>query len=198
MSTQFVLIRHGITEWNKKGRYCGCKDVTLNSQGRAQARKLRRIAKAFVFDRVYSSNRKRAMQTARIMFNGTRIIKVRALREINFGRLEGLSHKEIMKRIPEEYRKWLKDPFENRIPKAEPVKIFKNRVKSIMRKIACLNDGNTVAIVCHGGVIGMFVSSILKNRNFWRYVPSSASITVVEYKKDIPRIKLFNDTAHLS
>src|SRR3989338_1852833 len=197
MITRLVLIRHGITEWNKRGRYCGYKDVSLSSQGSAQAKRLHKTLNAFEFDRIYSSDRKRALQTSRIIFNRARITVAGALREINFGVFEGLTHKEIMKSHKDVYKKWLKDPFKNRIPGAEPMAAFKKRVQSAMRKIACVSRGKTVAVVCHGGVIGVFVSGILKSKNFWRHVPSPASITIVECKKDRLRIKLFNDTAHL-
>lgn len=197
MATQLVLIRHGTTEWNKKNRYCGYKDVGLNREGRAQAAKARNALKSFEFDRIYSSDRKRAIQTSRIIFNRAKIIKAGALREINFGVLEGLTHKEIMKRHIDSYEKWLKDPFRNNIPGAEPMNIFKNRVLAAIKKIAGVNRDRTVAIVCHGGVIAIFISSLLKDRNFWRHIPSGASITIVEYKKSGPEIKLFNDTAHL-
>jgi len=197
MATQLVLIRHGVTEWNKDMRYCGYKDVSLNTQGKAHAMRLRNALKSFEFDRVYSSDRKRALQTGRIIFNGAKIIKIGALREINFGVLEGLTHEEIMKKYTNSYEKWLKDPFRNNIPGAEPINIFKNRVRAAMKKIASVNQGKTIAVVCHGGVIAIFISSLLKSRNFWKHVPSSASITIVEYKKGGSRIKLFNDTAHL-
>ena len=109
MVTQLVLIRHGITEWNKDARYCGYKDVSLSSQGKAQAERLASALKSFEFHRIYSSDRKRALQTSRIIFNGAKIIKVEALREINFGCLEGLTHEEIMKKYADAYEKWLKE-----------------------------------------------------------------------------------------
>jgi len=197
MATQLVLIRHGVTEWNKDMRYCGYKDVSLNTQGKAHAMRLRNALKSFEFDRVYSSDRKRALQTGRIIFNGAKIIKVGALREIDFGCLEGLTHEEIMKKHTNIYEKWLKNPFRNNIPRAEPMNIFKNRVQAAIKKIASVNQGKAIAVVCHGGVIAIFISSLLKSRNFWKHIPSSASITIVEYKKGGSRIKLFNDTAHL-
>ena len=197
MTTRLVLIRHGITEWNKERRYCGQSDVSLSAQGVSQAKKLRKRLKAFEFDRIYSSDRRRALQTSRIIFNVAKIIKIRGLKEINFGVLEGLEHKEIIEKYPSVYKKWLTNPFKNRIPKAETMNAFKDRISSALRRIIRLNSGKTIAVVCHGGTIGIFVSSILKSKKFWRYVPAAASITVVERKKSELRIKQFNDTAHL-
>ncbi len=197
MVTRLILVRHGETLWNAQKRYCGSTDIGLSAKGKKQARRLKEKLNGMSIHKIYTSGKKRAIQTSKIIFNGAKIIKVEALREINFGALEGLTHEEIMKKYTDVYEKWLKDPFRNRIPGAEPMSVFKKRVQTAIRKIACISHGKTVAIACHGGVIGIFVSSILKGRNFWRYIPSAASITIVEYKKGVPRIKLFNDTAHL-
>ena len=197
MVTQLVLIRHGSTAWNKEHRYCGCSNISISREGREQAETLHKRFKGISFDKIYCSVKRRATQTCRIIFNGAKFTGVPALREINFGVLEGMYYKDIMRKYKTAYENWINDPYRYRIPKSEPIRLFKKRVETAINKISRGNAGKTVAIVCHAGVIGIFVSSILKSRNFWRYVPSAASITIVEYKKDRPKIKLFNDTAHL-
>ena len=189
MITRLILIRHGITDWNRQKRYCGRKDISLSSEGKIQAAKLRRRLRSVSFDRVYSSDRKRAMQTARIIFKGFKITRIKGLKELNFGMLEGLTHEEIMKRHALIYQKWLRDPFRNHIPGAEAMGVFKKRVNAAIKKIARFHPGETIAIVCHAGTIAIYVYSILKGRNFWRYVPSAGTITVVEYKNGKPKIK---------
>lgn len=195
--TRLVLIRHGATDWNRQKRYCGCKDIDLSREGRLQARKLRRRLGKVKFDKIYSSDRRRAIQTARILFGQAKIIREPGLREINFGVLEGLHHEEIMGKYADIYEKWLKDVFKNNIPRAEPMDLFERRVKGALEKIVRSNPGKTVAVVCHGGVIGIFVKDILKGRNFWRCIPSPASITVVGYGAGKQILKKFNDTAHM-
>jgi broad specificity phosphatase PhoE len=197
MTTRLLLIRHGITAWNKQRRYCGRLDVGLSREGRQQAAKLRRQLQGVSFDKVYCSTKKRALQTCRIIFDTAKFTKVAGLREINFGVLEGLRHGEIMQKYGRLYENWIEDPYKNLIPKAEPIQAFKKRIRRALKKIACRNHGKTVAVVCHGGVIGIFVSSVLKSKDFWRYVPKATSVTAVEYEKGRPRIKKFNDIAHL-
>lgn len=183
MVTRLFLIRHGITEWNMQKRYCGRKDVSLSGEGRAQAVKLRAKLKSISFDRIYCSDRKRALQTREILFGKAPFLKVKGLREINFGALEGLKHSAIMKKYPEVYREWLSDPYKGRIPGAETMQDFRKRVRGVINKIIRDNRGKTVAVVCHGGVIAMFVSSALKSRDFWKFVPLPASVTVIEYER---------------
>ncbi len=182
MGTRLVLIRHGITEWNQQRRYCGYKDIGLSSRGKAQVVRLRKRFKGFEFDRIYCSDRKRALQTKAILFGKGDFVKVKGLREIDFGVFEGLRHHEIVRKYPKLYKEWLADPYKARIPEAEPMRIFKKRVHDAIKRIIQANRGKTIAVVCHGGVIAIFVSSLLKSRNFWRYVPSPASITIIEHR----------------
>ena len=198
MTTRLILIRHGITEWNKEGRYCGYRDVNLSSQGRLQAVKLRDRFKSVDFDKIYCSDRKRALQTKTTIFGKVVFTKLRDLREIHFGVLEGLRHEQILKKYAQVYGKWLKDPYQTKIPKAESMPVFKKRILKVMKEIVRLNRGKTVAVVCHGGVIGIFMSSLLRSCNFWEYIPSAASVTIVEYKGNKFKIKKFNDKTHLS
>ena len=197
MSTKLVLIRHGITSWNKQKRYCGLRDVSLSHEGKLQAQQLRERLKPLRFDKVYVSDRKRAIQTAQIIFKGTRLIKMPGLKELNFGVLEGLRYQEIMKKYPDVYDRWLKNPFKNNIPKAEDLVSFKKRVARAIQRIVSRNAGNNVAIVCHGGVISIFVATLLKSNNFWKHIPTATSMTIVEYKNNVPTIKLFNCSKHL-
>jgi len=197
MITKLILIRHGITDWNKKRRYCGYKDVNLSRDGKLEVIKLRKRIKNISFDRVYCSDRKRALQTRAILFGGGNFAKVKDLREINFGVFEGLKHDKIMERYPKVYKEWLANPYRCRIPRAEPMQVFKKRVKFAIKRILSSNRGKTIAVVCHGGVIGIFVSSILKNKDFWGYVPSPASVTIVEYKNNKYEIRKFNNKTHM-
>lgn len=198
MTTRLVLIRHGRTLWNKERRYCGCRDIGLSKEGKAQAVKLRRSLKDLSFDKIYCSNRKRALQTRQILFGRSDFTRENGLREINFGVLEGLKHDEIVQKYSDIYRKWLEDPYCVRIPKAETIQDFKKRVLGSIKKIVRANPEKTIAAVCHGGVIGVFVSNIVKkDKNFWSYVPASSSITVVEYKDNKFKLNKFNDQKHL-
>ena len=194
MLTRLVLIRHGITRWNLQRRYCGHNDIPLSWEGKKQARKLRQDLKGVKFDRIYSSVKSRAFQSCRIIFPGSKFTKVRALQEINFGVLEGLYHEVIMKRYGGLYRKWIKDPYNTHIPGLERMQDFKKRVNTAIKNILRLNTGKTIAVVCHGGVIGIILSSILKSRDFWRYVPAAGTISVVDYKNGKAAIIQFNKT----
>ncbi len=197
MPVKLILIRHGVTNWNLKKRYCGSVDLALNQKGREQARRLSRRLKGEQFDKLYSSDKKRAMQTAKIVFPGRKIQINPALREMHFGCFEGLTYKEAMKRYPEVYQKWITHPFSTVIPRGESLKNFRKRVVRAMKTIVFANRDKTVGMICHGGTIGILISHILKSKGFWQHIPASASITEVEYKIGSAAITRFNDTSHL-
>jgi len=198
MPTKIILIRHGETLWNLRKRYCGFIDASLNNKGKSQAAYLRSKLKGEKVHKVYSSDRKRAIQTAKIIFKDLEIEKIPDLREMHFGVFEGLTHREITKKYPGIYKKWLDEPFSVLIPAAEDLNSFKRRVVSVFKKIILLNHNKTIAVVCHGGTIGMFICNILKTKDFWKYMPSSGSLSIVEYKDGKSKIRLLNDVSHLS
>jgi len=217
MPTRLILIRHGQTSWNRDKIYCGAKDIGLDRTGRKQAKRLCDRLKSEQVHKVYASDKKRALQTARLVFGSVDIERVCGLGEIHFGVFEGLTHERVMKKYPLVYKKWLKDPFSITIPKGESPARFKARVIRAIKKIVRLNKGKCAAVICHGGAISIFINHIIhlsspgasvdppkrkarrrmKPHNFWKHVPSSASITIIEYSKGRPRIKVFNDISHL-
>ncbi len=172
-------------------------DIDLNAQGRAQALAARKRFEGVVVHKVYTSDRIRAIHTAEIIFQGKPYEAVSDLREIHFGVLEGLTHDEIMERYAGTYTQWLSDPYAVAIPEAEVLPDFSNRVIKAFEMIAAAHQGQTAAVVCHGGVISVFITHILKTKDFWKQIPGSASLSIVEYEGACPRIILLNDTLHL-
>lgn len=197
MVTRLFLIRHGQTAWNLEKRYCGFMDIGLNEQGVNQAKCLSIKLAGEEIHKVYSSDRKRAIQTAEIALNARSLEKSPDLREAHFGVFEGLAYKEIMEKYPEIYMKWLENPFSVVIPEGEDLRDFKTRVINVFTDIACLNQDKTVAVFSHGGVISVFINYILKTTDFWDKIPDSTSLTVVEYENRQAKITVFNDTSHL-
>lgn len=197
MAAKLILIRHGQTDWNLAKRYCGFMDVDLNAQGRAQALAARKRLAGEVVHKVYTSDRIRAIHTAEIIFDGKPYEVVSDLREIHFGVLEGLTHNEIMERYASIYSQWLSDPYSVTIPEAEGLPDLKNRVVKVFEMIAAAHQGQTAAVVCHGGVISVFITHILKTNDFWKQIPGSASLSIVEYEGACSRIISLNDTLHL-
>ena len=197
MPTKLFLIRHGQTDGNAKKQYCGCLDICLSAEGRLQAEKLSRWLQGDAIHKIYASDRKRALESARIIFKGRRITRLADLREINFGIFEGKSHQEITRSHPLLYKRWLSDPYATVVPESESLRDFKKRVWGALKEIVSSNAGKTTAVVCHGGTISIILSGICRSKKFWELIPASASLNVIEYKRNKANITLFNDTSHL-
>ncbi len=189
MATKLILIRHGQTEWNLNKKYCGLFDIKLNAKGKMQAECLRKRLKKENVHKVYSSDRKRAIETAKIIFKELEIEKMPDLREMHFGCFEGLTYREIMQKYPKVYKKWLTRPFAAAIPQGESLGDFKKRIVNAFKKIVSSCPQKTVAVVCHGGVIAIFLTHILKTKDFFKLIPACASLSILEYKNGKPKLK---------
>ena len=91
------LIRHGQTTANLEGIYSGHSDVPLTDLGRQQAEAIRPILAKYSFDRVYSSDLRRAADTAKLAIPGCQPIELPQLREIRIGSATGESIAKIRK-----------------------------------------------------------------------------------------------------
>ncbi len=160
---QLFLIRHGATEFSREFRFCGSTDVPLSRDGARQARRLQSLLRTQRIGRIYSSPLLRAVKTAQVTFPRRRIVVSDALREIDFGRLEGLSATEAKKMHPRFYRKWLANPAQADPPGGERIAHCRRRILRLVRHLAtdCARTHENVAIVTHGGVIKILLSDIL-------------------------------------
>lgn len=88
---KLYFLRHGQSEDNCAGIFCGWSACNLTETGRAQAASAASLLRDISFEKVYSSNLPRALQTARIARPSADIETTPLLREINVGTLRGLT-----------------------------------------------------------------------------------------------------------
>ena len=103
-NTEFIFIRHGITELNVKKVYFGQLDPALINEGIQQIQNTKKNLINENISLFYSSDLKRCTESAKII-NESRnldIIEKEGFRELNFGIFEGISHEELMNKYPEE------------------------------------------------------------------------------------------------
>ncbi len=181
MGTKLILIRHGETEYSIERRYCGFTDVPLNQNGRLQSVSLRSKLSEFQIDLIYSSDLKRAYQTAEIVFPEKDIIQDLDLREVNFGLWEGLTHKEIVARYDKLYSQWLKEITMFPTPQGESLIELNLRVMQAFNNIINKHTGRTIAIIGHGGPFSIIRCHITNKGldKFWDLIPSIASLTEI-------------------
>jgi broad specificity phosphatase PhoE len=142
--TTLLLARHGETDWNVEGRWKGWADPPLNETGRAQARELAEQLRSTPFDAVYSSDLRRAHETAEIVAapHEVPVVADAGLREIDVGSWSGLTRAELQERFPNGDR-----------PDGETREQHRERVHAAVERIARANLGRRILIVTHGGTM---------------------------------------------
>jgi broad specificity phosphatase PhoE len=113
-----ILTRHGLTPAGNV-LLGGQLDVPLAPKGRAQAESLRDRLAGVRVDRIVASPMLRALETAQIVAAGRPIEVDERLRELDYGRWEGLSHAEADARDPELRIRWEADPAATHSPGGE-------------------------------------------------------------------------------
>ncbi len=149
--THLILIRHGQTNWNIEGRWQGQADPPLNERGREQARLAAEQLAHFEFAALYSSDLRRAFETAHIIGAaiGLPILTDARWREIRLGMWQGLLSTDIQARYPDEFRRWHASPLAVRPPGGEDIATLAARVIPAIGEIAARHPGQRVAIVAH-------------------------------------------------
>lgn len=159
--TDFILIRHGETDWNRELRFQGQFDVPLNAAGQEQARRVgERLTHEFA-DHLIASDLLRTQQTAApiSLFRPAQAALVAqlnsGLREQSFGKLEGMSVPEIQQTLPEVWMRWTQFDADYTVDGGETARQFHARVMGAMSTLARTHPNKTLVVVTHGGVLDM-------------------------------------------
>ena len=155
--TEFILIRHGETDWNRELRFQGHVDIPLNDTGHEQARRLGLRLAGEAVDRVYSSDLMRAQQTATPAAQqlALPIVTQAALREQHFGVVEGLRAEDIRELHPRAWEQWLEFREDHAMPEGESPLQFHARILGALGALATAHAGRRLLVVTHGGVLDM-------------------------------------------
>lgn len=208
--TDFLLIRHGETDWNKELRFQGQVDVPLNAMGQAQAQRLQeRVQQSLVAwaeqghvpTRVISSDLQRAQQTAEPVAQvlDCELFLEIGLREQCFGTFEGLRVPEIKVQHPEAWQRWLDFDANYAVTGAESTQVFHDRVVSALQRLAQQHPGEHLVVVTHGGVLDMVwrnAQALSLHGPRVCEIPNAGWNQVV-WREAALHIRAWADTAHL-
>jgi probable phosphoglycerate mutase len=154
--TEFVLVRHGVTAWNRARRFQGHIDIPLDDEGHRQARLAARRLAQEAISAVYASDLGRAVQTAEPIAQalGLALGSEPGLRERHYGAFEGLDHDTIEREHAEAFARWrARDPDYVLPGGGETLRTFSARVEAAMLRLAQRHPGERVVAVTHGGVL---------------------------------------------
>lgn len=196
-----LLARHGETDWTKPYRYQGHHDLPLNETGRRQAQALAARLEEESLAAVYSSDLKRAFETARTVASRheVAVIPTADLRELHFGIYEGLSPDEVESLHADSYRDWLTNPVTASPPGGETLTQMMGRVQRFLQRVQASHQGEQVLLVGHGGSLRALLCLCLGigPERGWSLGFDCASLSVLEVHDSSARLTLLNDTCHL-
>lgn len=200
-----LLVRHGESEGNKQKFVQGWRDTPLTPLGRKQARLVARKMRQYLpLDVIYASPLQRAWDTAAAIAKVAEMspIVTPELREMHFGEVEGLTHEQWQARYPELLTRWANpDDLDFGWPGGESRRQFAARVTTAIAAITTQHPSSPrILIVCHGGVISTYLSTILHGSpSHWReYQVGNCSLSLVRFTTPAaPELVLLNDETHI-
>ncbi|XP_052200681.1 phosphoglycerate mutase-like protein 4 isoform X2 [Diospyros lotus] len=200
---EIVVIRHGETAWNVEGRVQGHLDVELNEVGRQQAAAVAdRLSRETAISAVYSSDLKRALETAQIIATKCsvpEVIQDPNLRERHLGGLQGYIFHEAVKLRPDAYQASLSDRTDQEIPGGgESLDQLFNRCTSSLQKIGMKHIGERVVVVTHGGVLRALHKRAAPTEGRQRKILNSSINIFHLSSRDEWIIKAWGDINHLN
>jgi len=146
------LTRHGETQSNVQGRYCGSADIPLNETGIKQAHDLAFRLKDICFDAIISSPMLRARQTTEIV-SATLNMQYsiyEQFAERNMGIYEGLTRNEAKEQHPDIWRRLSTGSPDEAPDGGETIREACNRIDDGMTRLLHDYRNKTVLLVCHG------------------------------------------------
>lgn len=157
MKTTILYFVHGTTTDNAAKLCSGWKEAMLNDLGREQAQNLGRISKdrEDKFDIIFTSDLRRAIESAEIAFPNIPKIADNRLRECNYGELDGKSKKLV---IYEEH-------IDSKFPNGESLKDVEKRVNEFINHIKQEYAGKTIGIVAHRAP--QLALEVILNKKAW-------------------------------
>jgi probable phosphoglycerate mutase len=162
--TRLFLVRHGETEYNKKGMMQGRSiDAPLNATGHRQAKLVADVLEAESPEMVISSGMIRAIETARPLSEklSTPIHSFSELDEMNFGDFEGQKSANIANELNHLHETWASGNVDVAIPGGEsPVEVYE-RADGRIRQILNKGDNETKVLFLHGRLIRILLSKWL-------------------------------------
>jgi broad specificity phosphatase PhoE len=202
MSCRLYLLRHGVTESNRNGRYMGRSHEPLSGDGRWQARQLALRLAQVDLSAVYSSPLRRAQETAEIVAGAHRLpVETEpGFIELDLSRWAGLSAAEIEAKDPEAWHTWCDDPSRLALAGIEPFEDLANRVKGAVDGLRRRHPNHSIAVVTHDGVVRMAVLQAMGLAlTHYRSIPvDNTSITILELGGVRPYLRALNDIGHLT
>ncbi len=196
---RIIFIRPGETDWNKLERWQGWVATPLNEHGRQQSEALARFLRSIGMTALYTSDLKRALQTAEILQRASsfELIPDERLRERNIGLWQGLTLDEMRKWYAEEYAAMLKDADTYRVPGGESREDVRVRMTAAFDDVLAQAKGETVGMLTHTTALKVLMEDLFPGYNPLTVDLGNTSVTTLRRKDDGWKLVAVDDCLHL-
>ena len=200
---KIYLIRHAKPDLPHGGKlYYGSTDYPLSEEGVMMAKRLAEVLRGVEANMVFSSDLRRARETAEIALAGRtcEIRPVRGLREIHLGDWEGRSFDEVRSTWNEIYEKRGVSFDSVGPPGVESFKDLQKRTVPVFDEILRDNPCGNIMLFAHGGVIWTLMCNYFgfKLNDIFFYPMDFCGIHLIERSDGLMKLIKYNWSRNLS
>jgi broad specificity phosphatase PhoE len=202
--TMVYLVRHGATAANREVPYRllgRTLDLSLDDEGRDQARRAAAILESLPITAVYCSPLLRARETANAIASVLDLVPISFadLIEADLGLWEGLTWDAARKANPEQYEAFHAHPGTVPYPGGESFLDAQHRLTNAIESLVSGHHGEHIAIVSHNvtnraylaGLLGIPIDLARSIRQ------ANCGINVIRYEGGKPQVETLNSRFHL-
>lgn len=205
MGVFLYFLRHGQTAYSLTGGYCGTpeNDPGLTPEGVDMAQEFARVYAHLNWTAAYVSPLRRAIETARPLCErvGLTMTLRDGLREVMYGRWEGMHPSEVDRKHHDEYVAWLTDPAWYAPIGGERAVDIARRSAQVLNEIEHHHTQGHILIVSHKATIRIMLCNLMGidvGRYRDRMDMPVAAVSVVELAKRGPLFHTIADRSHLN
>lgn len=188
---RIVLVRHGKTEWSESGQHTGTTDIPLTEQGEADAATLAERLSGYDVGLVLSSPMQRARRTAQIAGFSPEVED--QLVEWDYGAYEGRTTKEIRTQLGHDWTVFEHGVVPGNSP-GETVEEVAARASRVLLRAAPVLATRDVVLFGHGHALRILATVFLREQPRFaaKLLLDAGSVSVLEYEREQPAIRLWN------
>ena len=194
---ELIIIRHGLPLRVEK-EDGSAADPKLSKTGLMQANKLANWMRNEHLDALYCSPMMRARMTAEPLA-AVKNMDIQIEPDVAEHDRDASTYvpvEEIKEKEPERWKRLIANGW-GLTP--EELELFRERVLKGIGKIIAENRGKKAAVVCHGGIIGIWASHVLETKKWVLPIPEYTSINrFMASSSGVLTVKSLNEAAHLT
>jgi alpha-ribazole phosphatase len=202
MSLRLYLLRNAETEYCRTGRYCSQAGVGLTVRGQQMADYFAKAYYHLDWQAVYCSPLNHALATVKPLCQiaGLAVQCRDDLRELSFGRWEGMAPAEVNTTFHDDYIRWLADPAWNTPTDGEKAMQVARRSSTVLAEIEDTYPDGNVLVVSHKATLRIMLCTLLGidvGRYRDRLAMPVTAVSLVELIDYGPFVRQLNDSTHL-